>query len=112
MLNNIPQVTKNLLLLNVFVFILSLILGGKGIDLNHLLSTHAIGSPLFQPYQVVTHMFAHAGFFAFTDEYVVVCHARRVFRTTLGPKTILYFLPAQRFWCIFTSKRDECVPAF
>lgn len=62
MLNNIPQVTKNLLLLNVFVFILSLILGGKGIDLNHLLSTHAIGSPLFQPYQVVTHMFAHAGF--------------------------------------------------
>ena len=63
MLNNIPQVTKNLLLLNVFVFILTLILGSKGVDLNLLLSTHAIGSPLFKPYQVVTHMFAHAGFF-------------------------------------------------
>ena len=63
MLNNIPQVTKNLLLLNIFVFILTLILGSKGVDLNQLLSTHAIGSPLFQPYQVVTHMFAHAGFF-------------------------------------------------
>lgn len=62
MFNNIPQVTKNLLLLNIFVFILTLILGGKGIDLNHLLSTHAIGSPLFQPYQVVTYMFAHADF--------------------------------------------------
>jgi membrane associated rhomboid family serine protease len=63
MLNNIPQVTKNLLLLNVFVFILTLILESKGVDLNQLLSTHAIGSPLFKPYQVVTHMFAHAGFF-------------------------------------------------
>jgi len=63
MLNNIPQVTKNLLLLNIFVFILTLVLGSKGVDLNQLLSTHAIGSPLFKPYQVVTHMFAHAGFF-------------------------------------------------
>jgi membrane associated rhomboid family serine protease len=33
---------------------------GKGIHLNMYLSTHAIGSPLFRPYQVVTHMFAHA----------------------------------------------------
>ena len=62
MLNNIPQVTKNLLLLNILVFILTLILGSKGVDLNQLLSTHAIGSPLFKPYQVVTYMFAHADF--------------------------------------------------
>ncbi len=62
MLNNIPQVTKNLLLLNIFAFILTFILGGKGVDLNQYLSTHSIGSPLFKPYQVITHMFAHAGF--------------------------------------------------
>jgi membrane associated rhomboid family serine protease len=62
MLNNIPQVTRNLLLLNILVFILTLILGSKGVDLNQLLSTHAIGSPLFKPYQVVTYMFAHADF--------------------------------------------------
>ena len=60
MLNNIPQVTKNLLIINVLVFILTLIMEGKGIHLNMYLSTHAIGSPLFRPYQVVTHMFAHA----------------------------------------------------
>ena len=63
MFNNIPQVTKNLLIINILVFVLTLIMQGKGIDLNALLSTHAIGSPLFKPYQVVTHMFAHAGFF-------------------------------------------------
>lgn len=60
MLNNIPQVTKNLLIINVLVFILTLIMEGKEIDLNMYLSTHAFGSPLFRPYQVVTHMFAHA----------------------------------------------------
>lgn len=63
MLNNIPQVTKNLLIINILVFVFSFVLKSKGIDLNALLSTHSIGSPLFQPFQVVTHMFAHADFF-------------------------------------------------
>ncbi|NBN99344.1 MAG: rhomboid family intramembrane serine protease, partial [Flavobacteriia bacterium] len=62
MLNNIPQVTKNLLIINVLIFILTFLLGAKGIDLNALLGTHYIGSPLFQPFQVITHMFAHDGF--------------------------------------------------
>lgn len=62
MLNNIPQVTKNLLIINVLVFILTFLLGAKGIDLKALLGTHYIGSPLFQPFQVITHMFAHDGF--------------------------------------------------
>lgn len=62
MLNNIPQVTKNLLIINILVFILTLLLGAKGIDLNAMLGTHYIGSALFQPFQVITHMFAHDGF--------------------------------------------------
>jgi membrane associated rhomboid family serine protease len=35
----------------------------KGIDLDSLLGAHYINSPLFQPYQVVTHFFMHADFF-------------------------------------------------
>jgi membrane associated rhomboid family serine protease len=62
MLNNIPQVTKNLLIINILVFILTFLLGAKGIDLNAMLGTHYIGSALFQPFQVITHMFAHDGF--------------------------------------------------
>jgi len=62
MLKNIPQVTKNLLIINVLVFITTFILGVTGIDLKGILGTHYIGSPLFQPYQVITHMFAHDGF--------------------------------------------------
>lgn len=62
MLNNIPQVTKKLLIINILVFILTFLLGAKGIDLNAMLGTHYIGSALFQPFQVITHMFAHDGF--------------------------------------------------
>jgi len=62
MLNNVPQVTKNLLIINILVFVLTYLLGAKGLDLKGLLGTHYIGSPLFQPFQVITHMFAHDGF--------------------------------------------------
>lgn len=62
MLNNIPPVTKNLLFINIFVFIATFLLAAKGIDVNAILGTHYIGSARFQPYQVITHMFAHDGF--------------------------------------------------
>ena len=62
-LNNIPQVTKNILILNILFFVLKYLFQSKGIDLDSLLGAHYINSPLFQPYQVVTHFFMHADFF-------------------------------------------------
>jgi len=60
-LNNIPQVTKNFLLLNVLLFVLmQLFLTSGGIDLSRYLAAHYIGTPLFEPYQVITHMFMHS----------------------------------------------------
>lgn len=60
-LNNIPQVTKNFLLLNVLLFvIMQFFLATGGIDLSRFLSAHYIGTPLFEPYQVITHMFMHS----------------------------------------------------
>lgn len=63
MLNNIPQVTKNILILNIMFFIASLFLEMQGIDLIQSFGAHYVNSPLFKPYQVVTHFFMHAGFF-------------------------------------------------
>lgn len=60
MLNNIPPITKNLLLINVTLYIVSLVLAQQGIDLFHTLSAHYINSIFFEPYQVVTHMFMHS----------------------------------------------------
>ena len=59
-LNNIPQVTKNLLLLNVMLYIVSLFLASNGLDLGQYLGAHYFNSALFQPYQIITHMFMHS----------------------------------------------------
>ncbi len=60
-LNNIPQVTKNFLLLNVLLFVLmQFFLSTGGIDLSRYLAAHYIGTPFFEPYQIITHMFMHS----------------------------------------------------
>lgn len=59
-LNNIPQVTKNLLILNILTYIGALVFSGKGIDVYAVLGTHYLNSPLFKPFQVITHMFMHS----------------------------------------------------
>jgi membrane associated rhomboid family serine protease len=58
-LNNIPPVTKNLLIINVLMFIVTFFFFKQGILLEHILGAHYINSPLFEPYQIVTHFFMH-----------------------------------------------------
>jgi membrane associated rhomboid family serine protease len=59
MFQNLPQVTKNILLLNIAFFVASLLLKSQGIDLEMTLGAHYINSPFFEPYQIVTHFFMH-----------------------------------------------------
>lgn len=75
MFGNIQPVTKNLLLLNIAMFLLTLFFEyqGHGIDLGSLLGAHYFGTPLFQPYQIVSHFFMHGGFFhIFMNMYILV----------------------------------------
>jgi len=62
-LNSIPQVTKNILLLNVIFYVITEVLELQGINLRGTLGAHYVNSPLFQPYQIVTHFFMHGDFF-------------------------------------------------
>jgi membrane associated rhomboid family serine protease len=55
-----PPVVKNLIIINVLMFLGTLALQQVySTDLNHVLGLYYFGSPLFNPYQVVTHMFMH-----------------------------------------------------
>ena len=54
----LTPVVKNLLIINVVVFIGQLML--KSIDFTGILSLWNIGSPNFKPYQFFTYMFAHS----------------------------------------------------
>lgn len=61
-LKNIPPITKNLLLANVFLFIATYILEQKGVSLSIVLGAFFPESVNFYPHQILSHMFMHGGF--------------------------------------------------
>jgi membrane associated rhomboid family serine protease len=59
----LPEVVKNLLIINGIMFLLSMMLDAKfGIDLNHELGLHMPGGNDFRPWQLITYMFMHGSF--------------------------------------------------
>lgn len=60
---NLTPVVRNLLIVNVVMFVLSLLIASQfHIRLQDELGLHYINSELFQPIQLFTHMFMHADF--------------------------------------------------
>ena len=91
MFANLPQVTKNILLLNIMFFVATLILESQGIDLISKLGTHYVNSPLFEPYQVVTHFFMHAGFFHILMNMWLFVMLGAYLENLWGPKRFFIF---------------------
>ena len=60
-MNSIPTVTKNLLIINVLCFFGGVVAMKYGINLNVLLGLHFFMSSDFNPAQLITYMFMHAG---------------------------------------------------
>jgi len=60
----LPVVVKNLLIINVIVFLVKTTGLGDfmGRDMDSWFGLHFFTSPLFEPWQLVTHMFMHGGF--------------------------------------------------
>lgn len=58
----LPVVVKNLLIINVLVFIFSILIQDSHPQINELLVVHYFQSDSFRPHQLVTAMFMHAGF--------------------------------------------------
>ena len=57
---NLPEVTKNLLIINVLMFIATLTASMSfNTDLGNILGMRLWSAEAFQPYQIVTHMFMH-----------------------------------------------------
>jgi membrane associated rhomboid family serine protease len=59
--DNFPPVVKNLLIINVLVFLAQNLLDNQ-YALTARLALWPIDSPLFTPYQIITHMFSHGSF--------------------------------------------------
>ena len=59
--NNFPPIVKNLIIINVLVWIAQLIFD-KQYNFTGKLALYPIGTAEFKPYQIATHMFTHAAY--------------------------------------------------
>lgn len=86
--SNIPPVVKNLIIINVLMYVLTLFTGNFMYEKFALFYVH---SPFFHWWQLLTHMFMHGGFFhLFFNMYslfIFGCVLERVW----GPKKFLFF---------------------
>src|SRR3954469_2096257 len=57
----LPTVIKNLLIINVLVFLAQNTLNAGGIiNMENVFGLHHVKSPLFEPWQIITHLFLHS----------------------------------------------------
>lgn len=61
-MNKLPEVTKNLLAINILMFLATFVLERQGTDLTSLLGLHFFKASDFEPYQLLTYMFMHSDF--------------------------------------------------
>ena len=60
--SELPDVVKNLLILNGLFFLATVSLSNLGIDLVKILGLHQFQSTDFRPHQLITHLFMHGNF--------------------------------------------------
>ena len=60
--SQLPEIIKNLLILNGLLFFATISLESYGIDLTQLLGLHQFQSDDFMPHQLITHFFMHGNF--------------------------------------------------
>lgn len=87
-LNRIPVVTRNILLINIIMYI------ATAINENFMVQTFAMffpKSPYFHYWQIITHMFMHGGFMhIFFNMYTLLIFGM-ILERTIGPKKFLLF---------------------
>lgn len=88
----LPVVIKNLLIINVLVFLAQNTLGASGlISLEDLFGLHHVKSPLFQPWQIITHLFMHGSLMhLFGNMFALWMFGARL-ENLWGPKRFLTF---------------------
>jgi len=88
----LPPVIKNLLIINVLVFAATSVLkSAKIVDLDYYLGLYNWHSPLFKPWQIVTHLFMHGSLMHLFANMFALWMFGNVIENTLGAKRFLIF---------------------
>jgi membrane associated rhomboid family serine protease len=85
----LTPVVKNLLIINVVVFIMQMFL--SEFNITELLSMHKLGSDNFRPYQLFTYMFAHGGITHILFNMLGLAFLGPLLEQFWGPKRFLTF---------------------
>lgn len=90
-LNNIPPVVKNLIIINVLFLLATWALKNMGIDLVEIFGMHYPGSEKFRLHQIITYMFMHGGLTHIFFNMFALYMFGRVLESVWGSKRFLMY---------------------
>ena len=86
-----PTVTKNLIIINVLLFLAQFVAQSYGINLSDYLGLHFFLADNFNPAQLFTYMFMHGGFTHIFFNMFAVWMFGRILEQVWGPKRFLFY---------------------
>ena len=90
-MNNIPTMTKNLLVINILAFLATWVFQRSGIDLNAMFGLHFFLASDFHVYQFLTYMFLHGGFTHILFNMFALWMFGSVIERVWGPKKFIFY---------------------
>lgn len=90
-MNGLPVVTKNIIIINVIVFIATELGKQRGFDLTAYLGLHYFLAPDFKPHQFITYIFMHGNLSHIFFNMLGVFIFGQVLERVWGPKRYLIF---------------------
>ncbi|HVG42267.1 MAG TPA: rhomboid family intramembrane serine protease [Chitinophagaceae bacterium] len=88
--NTLPPIVKNLIIINVLVFLAQISIG-KQFELTGHLALYSVLHPAFSPYQIATHMFAHGSITHILFNMFGLWMFGKELENRWGPKRFLLF---------------------
>lgn len=89
--SNFPPVVKNLIIINVLVFIAQLTLQESSFNINNMFALHDVHSVFFQPHQLLTYMFMHGSIDHILFNMLALWMFGSQLENDLGPKKFLFY---------------------
>lgn len=93
-LNSIPPVTRNIIIINVIVWLATYVFRLRGIDLIDILGLHFFQASGFKPHQLITYMFLHdtsSPAHIFFNMFAVYMFGRVIELTWGAKKYLIYY---------------------
>lgn len=89
--SNIPPVVKNLLIINILVYVAMALVPSVNVWFEKSFALYFFSSPAFRPYQLFTYMFLHGGFMHLFFNMFALFMFGRTIEMTMGSARFLFY---------------------